>query len=140
MASTYKRPKGRALLGKVRRRSRRRVNERDLRQGWPFGSKRPHAQALAALAPRLSVTRLGNRTGSTAQRRVAFCEFKGSTRTEGDTPLRGVSGANTQKSYRSVRQLMEAALSLPDSMLMSKPRVSRYLSVTTWPVPTSETP
>jgi hypothetical protein len=61
MASTYKRPKGRALLGKVEQRSPGRVNERDLQRRWQFGSARLQAQAFASNAPRLFVTQQGSR-------------------------------------------------------------------------------
>ena len=41
----------------------------------------------------------------------------------------------------SLRQLIDAAVStLPDSTATSRPRRSRYLSITSWPVPTSDTP
>lgn len=69
------------------------------------------------------------------------------TRSAGTTPRTGKpprtrhgSPATPRDVQRSSRQLIDAADSLPDSMLMSKPRVSRYLSVTTCPVPTSATP
>src|SRR3546814_6967442 len=43
--------------------------------------------------------------------------------------------------YFSFRQLIDPRFStLLDSISMSKPRSSRYLSVSTWPVPSSETP
>ena len=43
--------------------------------------------------------------------------------------------------YFSLRQFTEPRFStLEDSIWMSKPLRSRYLSMTTWPVPSSETP
>ncbi len=42
---------------------------------------------------------------------------------------------------RSVRQFTEPLFStVLDSMVMSKPRRNRYFNVSTWPVPSSETP
>src|SRR3546814_5601236 len=46
-----------------------------------------------------------------------------------------------EEPYFSFRQLIDPRFStLLDSISMSKPRSSRYLSVSTWPVPSSETP
>ena len=43
--------------------------------------------------------------------------------------------------YFSLRQFAEARFSIvPDSISMSKPLRSRYFSVSTWPVPSSDTP
>ena len=51
------------------------------------------------------------------------------------------SFANDRKHYFSLRLFTDARFStVLDSISMSKPRRSRYFSVSTWPVPSRDTP
>jgi len=56
-------------------------------------------------------------------------------------PRIGTATTPIQRGYFSLRQLIEPRFSIVlDSTSMSKPRPSRYFSVSTWPVPSSDTP
>lgn len=55
-------------------------------------------------------------------------------------PVVGRRGRVTDAAHRSIRQFTDARFSFADSMLTSKPLRSRYLSVSTSPVPASATP